>query len=110
MKSVAEDLDHRFAYHQPSTSNVIASHSTVRNCCKDTASIIVQLCPPGRELALALTHLEEAMMWANAAIARDQESADQLAKEFVRPRAEPAGYDPRLGPPDVPGADRSQFA
>ncbi len=34
---------------------------------------IVELCPPSRELSLALTHLQEARMFAVAAIALHQE-------------------------------------
>jgi hypothetical protein len=32
-------------------------------CCR-LATVLLQLCPPGRELSLALTQLEQAMLWA----------------------------------------------
>jgi hypothetical protein len=35
------------------------------------AETVIQLCPPGRETSLAVTKIEEAMFWANAAIARN---------------------------------------
>jgi hypothetical protein len=39
------------------------------------ASLIVERVPGGREQALALTKLEEVVMWANAGIARNPPSA-----------------------------------
>ena len=39
---------------------------------KNLAKLIKQLCPAGREQSLALTKLEEAIMWANAGIAREE--------------------------------------
>lgn len=38
---------------------------------KDLAYVINATCPDGREKSLAMTKLEEAAMWANAAIARN---------------------------------------
>ena len=35
------------------------------------ANLLVDNCPPSRELSLALTNLEQVMFWANAAIARN---------------------------------------
>lgn len=69
-----EDLVHRFGYHLPSTNNVKLRHDLVRRLLMDTAIEIVQLTgnTPTREQSLAITALEEAMMWANAAIARHQ--------------------------------------
>ena len=34
--------------------------------------MLVDECPDSRELSVALTKLEEAVMWANAAIARNE--------------------------------------
>lgn len=45
-------------------------HDSIRTECHRTAAFLIDLCPVGRELSLALTKLEEAMFWANAAIAR----------------------------------------
>ena len=38
------------------------------------AIFLTKTCPESRELSLALTHLEEAVMQANAAIARNETS------------------------------------
>jgi len=67
---IEADLQHRFGYHRPGGEVVVQAHETVRDQCLHTALLVVQLCPDGRERALAVTKLEEAMMWANAAIAR----------------------------------------
>ena len=63
-------LAHRFAYHAPDETKG-AQHAQVRSIIGDVADVLDDLLPEGREKALAFTKLEEAMFWANAAIARD---------------------------------------
>jgi hypothetical protein len=67
-----QDLENRFAYHKPESDEVSMAHESVRHACLTAALSIVSDTPPGREQSLAITKLEEAMMWANAAIARTQ--------------------------------------
>jgi hypothetical protein len=63
------DLAHRFTYHAPEPEQ-----PEVYQAVRDTAhllAILVSLAtPPSREQSLALTHIEDAVMWANAGIAR----------------------------------------
>lgn len=67
-----EDIEHRFNYHPPSTGTVVDKHEETRDRCKLLAHRLDELCgPDSREKSLAITHLEECMMWANAAIARN---------------------------------------
>ncbi|CAL9480721.1 Acb2/Tad1 domain-containing protein [Streptomyces sp. enrichment culture] len=66
------ELTRRFAYRPPTTPDRTAAHATLRGACAGLAAQITDLCPPGREQALALTKVEEAMFWANAALARQQ--------------------------------------
>lgn len=64
------DLDRNFDHHRPDEGRA-ARHESARNQAKALASAIVALTRPGREQSLALTKVEEAMFWANAAIARE---------------------------------------
>lgn len=64
------DIVNRFMFHTPSTPERTHAHATVRGACAGLAAQIADLCPDGREQALAITKLEEVMFWANAAIAR----------------------------------------
>lgn len=56
--------------HHASTEAKEIKFEQVREQTAYCAKRLVAICPEGRELSLALTHLEEAMFWANAAIAR----------------------------------------
>lgn len=64
------DLENRFNYHVP-TGNKVEQHEVIRLECKNLAYKIKALTPGGREQALAITNLEQVMLWANAAIARN---------------------------------------
>lgn len=64
------DLKNRFSFHPADTPEKQHSHEMVRDELLDTAVLIDNLVPDSRELSLAITKLEEAMMWANAGIAR----------------------------------------
>jgi hypothetical protein len=63
------DLDNRFTYHAPRPEQV-PLYENVRATAKRFAEDINAWCPDGREKSLAITHLEEVVFWANAAIAR----------------------------------------
>jgi hypothetical protein len=64
-----EDLENRFTYHAPSPEQ-IPVYQELRDRGKSAAALMNEVCPESRELSLAHTKLEEAIMWANAAIAR----------------------------------------
>lgn len=65
------DLDWRFEYHKPDGTKV-TKHEAIREACRVLAHEIEALCPNGREKALAITHVEEAMLWSNTSIARER--------------------------------------
>lgn len=65
-------LDHVCGYHPPSTEAVAHRHVLIREATKYLGAVILKLCPNSRERSLAMTKIEEAMMWANAAVARYQ--------------------------------------
>ncbi len=64
-----EELKARFTYHAPKPGQPEA-YQHIRDKAHELAQLIVLLCPESRELALALTNLEQSVMWANAGIAR----------------------------------------
>ena len=66
------DINNRFDYHRPSEAKV-QLHEAVRTEARAVAHQFDTVLPPSREKALAMTKLEEALMWANAAIARTPE-------------------------------------
>lgn len=70
--STTPDLPNRFKYHPPLTDEVKIAHETVRSQFFVMATRLDLALPDGREKALAITKIEEAMFWANAAIARHQ--------------------------------------
>lgn len=65
----ARELAKRFQSH-PMTSEQLVKSASVRSEMVDAAVAVIQNCPNSRERALAVTKLEEACFWANAAIAR----------------------------------------
>ena len=65
-----EELDHRFKFHPADTDARRLAHTTARESVKELANKLNVLVPDGREKSLAMTKLEEALFWANAAIAR----------------------------------------
>jgi hypothetical protein len=64
------DIENRFGYHKPDAAK-IREHELVRDQLKTLAHYWDGNLPAGREKSLAVTKLEEAMFWANAAIARN---------------------------------------
>jgi hypothetical protein len=66
-----EELTRLFSFHPAKNEQVAKHHSRIRYSCKELAEIINEIVPEGREKTLAITKLEEVMMWANAGIARN---------------------------------------
>jgi hypothetical protein len=62
------DIRQRFSYH-PATEVTGPKHDKVRSAYLNMANYIIENIPNSREQALALTALQESMMWCNAAIA-----------------------------------------
>jgi hypothetical protein len=74
-----KDLINRFGYHPPKDEVIVQKHETMRTTCLALARIMDSSLPDGREKSLAITKLEEAMFWGNAAIARDPEPKGKYA-------------------------------
>lgn len=62
------DLNNRFTYHAPKGDQP-ERYVAIREKAKELATLIAQATPESREQSLALTHLQNCSMWANAAIA-----------------------------------------
>ena len=70
MSKTREQIENNFKYHSPKSGQP-EIYTDIRNTAKEFAIKIDESCPDSREKALALTKLEEAVMWANASIARN---------------------------------------
>lgn len=63
------DLIHRFTYHPP-TADQIPKYERIRDEARSFALLLEELAPDSAELDEAYTHIDIAVMRANAAIAR----------------------------------------
>ena len=79
----AKKIEANFTYHAP-LGNQLRRYEAIRRKAKELAQMPTEMCPASRELSLALTHLEECVMWSNASIARNEMSA----REAFEDRAE----------------------
>lgn len=68
---VITQLENNFTYHSPKDDQQ-ERYVMLRDNAKKLAYEIATFTPPSREQALALTNLEQAIFWANAAIARNE--------------------------------------
>ena len=72
-KSIQQEIDRRFRYHE-------GTDDQCEDCIKVRASVQAAIAPDCRERELAITHLEQALSWAIAAIVRpSQGGADGVA-------------------------------
>lgn len=69
----AAEIEVNFTYHPPNGQQQIR-YEAIRNLGKELAHYINAACPTSAEATLAIRRLEEAVMWANAAIARHTNS------------------------------------
>jgi hypothetical protein len=74
----ANDIETRFTYHPPSPAQVPVFQE-IRDQAKALATKLNEVVPNGREKSLAITHLEDTVMWANAGIARHGLASEQKA-------------------------------
>lgn len=70
-QKMGEQIEKTFTYHAPKEDQS-ARYVELRDQAKDLAYSIVKNTPPSREQSLAITHLEESIFYANAAIARNE--------------------------------------
>ena len=58
-------------YHAPNAGQA-ERYQQIRDKAKELAQLVADECPECRERALAMTNIEQGVMWANAAIARNE--------------------------------------
>lgn len=68
---VNEQFENNFRYHSPKEGQP-ERYQLIREKVKELAYLIDGNCPNSREKYLAITNIEQAMMWANASIARNE--------------------------------------
>jgi len=72
-----QELESRFTYHRP-IGNQPRRYEVLRAKAKELAALANTLCPESREKAHAFTQLEDAVMWFNAAIARNENESSAV--------------------------------
>lgn len=70
-EKLVADISNRFMYHAP-RGDQQPRYAALRDRARELALMIVDLTPISREQSLALTKLEECIMHANSAIARNE--------------------------------------
>lgn len=70
-EKVLHQINRSFQYHKPKDGQSVR-YINLRDQARSFAIAIAENTPPSREQSLALTKLEEAVMFANAAIARNE--------------------------------------
>ncbi len=97
------DIDQRFNYHLSGEDRVVTL-DYVRGQCAHIAHCLDEVLPPGREKSLALTKLEEALMWSNASIAKTAPQPVGTVRSGVisiEPATVAELIDPLVGPTDA---------
>jgi hypothetical protein len=82
-----DEIDNIFTYHKPN-SNQTTRYEKLREDAKELAYAINSMCPECREKSLALTNLQQTVMWANASIALHD------SEDFGVPHPPPLDYTP----------------
>ena len=68
-------IDNIFTYHAPHGDQA-GRYETLRNKARELAYLINSFCPESREKSLAITNLQQSIMWANASIAINEEKTE----------------------------------
>jgi hypothetical protein len=66
-----DEITNRFTYHAP-TPDQIGVYRTIRSMALNFAKYLDGILPDSREKSTAITKIDEAVMWANASIARHE--------------------------------------
>lgn len=87
-----KQIDNIFTYHRPDAmkhlggANQSERYEIMRDQAKNLAHTINQLTPESREKSLAMTHLQTAVMFANASIAVNEGGPLETTVEELEPK------------------------
>lgn len=70
-KKLLAQVAKNFTYHRPHAGQS-EKFGAIRAKAKELAELLANVCPLSRELAVAISNLENTVMWANEAIARNE--------------------------------------
>lgn len=70
-----DQIANMFSYHPPTTDQA-GRYELIREKAKQFAWLLEAVCPESREKSLAMTNLQQAVMWANASIAINEKPAE----------------------------------
>lgn len=65
-------LVERFTYHPPKDKDQIERYGSIRGAGLEFAKLLDSVCPSSAELTNAINMIDQAVMWANASIARNE--------------------------------------
>ena len=71
------DIHEIFTYHKPFGSQP-DRYVAIREKAKELATLVMSACPDSRERSVALTNLQQAVMWANASIAINELDPERI--------------------------------
>lgn len=69
-----------FTYHRPS-GNQAERYTRIRAAGKAFAAVVLGSCPNSRERSMAFSHIQEAVMCANAAIAVNENHVPEVEQQ-----------------------------
>lgn len=69
-EKMKQQIENNFMYHAPKEGQP-EKYTAIREKAKELAYLIDEQCPNSREKSLAVTNLEQSVMWANASVARN---------------------------------------
>lgn len=70
--SLHDRIDRDLTYYPATSDQQREDHEAVRAAAREFSHQIIDLCPAGRHLSLALTHIEDAMHQSNHAVAQGE--------------------------------------
>jgi hypothetical protein len=65
------EIDHRMTFHPVTGPAQAESYQKIREAGRVFAHLVADLTPYSREQSTAISKIDEAIMWANASIARE---------------------------------------